>query len=230
LDEDLIVARIDYQLNSKHSIFGRHNAGNLDNESTYDGKNPISINNYGVHDLNYAIVLGDTYLIGSNMVNSVRLSASRTNVAKIADAYKSLADFGANYSPIGGHVIDMTVAGVGGGFAIGSTASVPGQAHTGANPSLSDDLSWIKGNHQFGFGGNLYKRIMNYWSGVNAVGSFSFNGTVTGLALADFLTGNAVSFSQGTNYGLYMYQYYASLYAQDAWKITPRLTVTYGLR
>ena len=124
----------------------------------------------------------------------------------------------------------MTVSGVGGGFAIGSTASVPGEAHTGPNFSITDDLSWVKGSHQFGFGGNVYKRVMNYWSGVNAVGSSSFNGTVTGLAMADFLLGDAVSFSQGTNYGMYLYQYYGSLYAQDSWKIKPRLTINYGLR
>ncbi|HEX5431951.1 MAG TPA: TonB-dependent receptor, partial [Bryobacteraceae bacterium] len=143
--------------------------------------------------------------------------------------YKSLADFGSNYSPIGGHVVDLTVRG-GGGFTIGSTASVPGQAHTGPNPSISEDISWVKGNHQLGFGGNVYKRIMNYWSGVNAVGGATFDGTVTGLGLADFLTGEAVSFNQGTNYGMYLYQYYASLYVQDSWKIRPRLTVNYGVR
>ena len=35
LDEDLIVGRIDYQKSEKHSIFGRYNAGHLNNESTY---------------------------------------------------------------------------------------------------------------------------------------------------------------------------------------------------
>ena len=230
LDEDLIVGRIDYQKSDKHSIFGRYNAGHLNNESTYDGHNPLSINNYGVHDLNYVIALGDTYLIGSNVVNSFRVAASRTNVVKIPDPYKSLADFGSNYSPAGGPVINLTVSGNGGGFAIGSTASVPGEAHTGPNASITDDVSFIKGSHQFGFGGNIYKRVMNYWSGVNAVGSSSYNGTVTGLAMADFLIGNAVSFSQGTNYGMYLYQYYGSLYAQDSWKVAKRLTVNYGLR
>ncbi len=230
LDEDLIVTRIDYQKSEKHTIFGRYNAGHLINNSTYDGHNPLSINNYGVHDLNYVIALGDTYLIRSNVVNSFRIAASRTNVVKIPDAYKSLSDFGSNYTPIGGSVINLTVAGVGGGFAIGSTASVPGEAHTGPNVSITDDVSFVKGAHQFVFGGNIYKRIMNYWSGVNAVGSSSFNGTVTGLALGDFLLGNAVSFSQGTNYGMYLYQYYASLYAQDSWKVNKRLTLNYGLR
>ena len=65
LDEDLIVGRIDYQKSEKHSIFGRYNAGHLNNSSTYDGHNPLSINNYGVHDLNYVIALGDTYVVSS---------------------------------------------------------------------------------------------------------------------------------------------------------------------
>ncbi|MBV9507550.1 MAG: carboxypeptidase regulatory-like domain-containing protein [Acidobacteriia bacterium] len=230
LDESLAVTRIDYQQSAKNTIFGRYSVGALDNHSTFDGKNPLSINNFGVNDLNYQFAIGDTYLVGANLVSSLRLSASRTNVVKLPDPYKSLADFGANYTPLGGPVIDLTVSGVGGGFAIGSTASVPGQAHTGPNLSLSEDLSWVKGSHQIQFGGNIYKRIMNYWSGVNAVGSVSFNGTVTGLALADFLTGNAVNFAQGTNYGMYLYQYYASLYVQDSWKLSRRLSLNYGVR
>ena len=48
--------------------------------------------------------------------------------------------------------------------------------------------------------------------------------------MADFLTGNAVSYSQGTVYGFYNRQYYVSAYAQDSWKITPRLTLNYGVR
>ena len=230
LDESIGVVRIDYQKSVKNTIFGRYSVGYLNTHSTYDGKNPLSINNYGVNDLNYQVALGDTYLFGSNIVSSLRLSASRTNVVKIEDAYKSLADFGANYSPIGGHVVNVAVSGVGGGFLIGSTAAVPGEAHTGANPSISEDISWVKGSHQLQFGGNIYERIMNYWSGVNAVGGPTFDGTVTGLALADFLLGDAVSFSQGTNYGMYLHQYYASLYAQDSWKINPRLTLNYGVR
>ena len=230
LDEDLGVVRLDYQQSAKNTIFGRYSVGKLHNFSTYDGKNPLSINNYGVDDLNYQFALGDTYLIGSNMVSSLRLSGSRTNVVKLEDNYKSLAEFGANYTPIGGHVIYTTVAGVGGGFTIGSTAAVPGQAHTGLNPSLSEDLSWVKGSHQLQFGGNIYKRIMNYWSDVNAVGGVRFDGTVTGLALADFLVGDAVSFNQGTRYGLYLYQYYGSLYIQDSWKISRRLSLNYGVR
>src|SRR2546422_2321282 len=71
---------------------------------------------------------------------------------------------------------------------------------------------------------------MNYWSGLNAVGSTMFDGSVTGLGLADLLIGNARSFNQGTTYGFYTRQYYESLYAQDTWKANRRLTLNYGVR
>ena len=106
------------------------------------------------------------------------LSASRTNVRKTPDNYKSYADFGANVTELGGKVISMTVTG-GLGFTIGGGAANPGQSHNGPNPSISEDLSWIKGNHQFGFGGTLYHQQMNYWSGVNATAAMTFDGTAT---------------------------------------------------
>jgi len=38
-------------------------------------------------------------------------------------------------------------------------------------PSVIEDLSWIKGSHQFGFGGAIYQQRLNYWSGTNGVGT-----------------------------------------------------------
>jgi hypothetical protein len=229
-DEDLPVGRIDYQVSSKHSLFGRFALGNLNVPSTYDGKNPLTINTYGVHDLNYQLAIGDTYLITTNLVNSLRVSASRTNIVKLPDNYASWQTFGANYTPLGGNVVDSAITG-GLGFNVGTSASVPGESHNGPNPSFTDEVSWVKGAHQFLFGGNLYHQRMNYWSGLNAVGVANFNGSAgTGLGMTDLLMGLSSGFSQGTAYGFYNRQYYASLYVQDTWKVSHKLTVNYGLR
>src|SRR5437867_7440943 len=91
-NEGLPVGRIDWQKSQKHPIFGRFSAGTLKVDSTFDGKNPLSNNTYGVDDLDYQLGNGDTYLIGANLVSSLRLSASRTNIVKIDDNYGSLAD------------------------------------------------------------------------------------------------------------------------------------------
>jgi hypothetical protein len=227
LDENLFVARIDYQQSEKNSIFGRFILGNLNSSSTYDGKNPLSILSFANHNRDYQLALGDTYLITTNLINSVRVSASRENVVKVPDPYKSLTDFGANITSDGTPTTTVTVTG-GGSFSIpGSQVS---QSHDGPNPSVTDDISWVKGDHQLGFGGNLYFQGMNYRSNRNAVGIAAFDGSVTGLGMADFLLGDALSFTQGTVYGFYQRQYYMSLYAQDSWKINRRLTLNYGVR
>ena len=227
--EDLYVGRVDWTKSQKNSFFGRFSGGKLNVDSTYDGRNPLSINTYGIDDLDYQLAFGNTYLIGSNVVSAFRLSASRTNVVKIKDDTNSLADFGSKYTPLGGKVINMIVSG-GVGFVIGGGGAVPGESHNGPNPSISEDVSWIRASHQLGFGGTLYHQQMNYWSGLNAVGSTIFDGSVTGFGLADLLIGNARSFMQGTTYGFYTRQYYESLYAQDTWKANGRLTLNYGVR
>jgi hypothetical protein len=226
-DENLWVAKVDWQQSQRNSIFGRFVLADLTVGSTYDGKNPLSVNTYGVHDLDYSLALGDTYLIGTGIVSSFRVAANRTNIPKVSDNYKSWHDLGSIMSDQGEHVMNLTVTGA---FTIGGGAAVPGQSHNGPNPSLNEDLSVVKGAHQLGFGGGWLHQGMNYWSGLVMVGATTFDGSVTGLPLADLLYGQASLFSQGLRYGYYIRQNYTSLYAQDSWKLTPRLTVNYGLR
>src|SRR6185369_16902533 len=110
-DEDLYVAKVDYQINSQQSFFGRFLGAKLNQSSTYDGKNPLSINSYGFNDLDYGIALGHTWVLNPNVVNSLRVGANRTNIVKLNDNYKSFADLGANVSPLAGSIIAVNVPG-----------------------------------------------------------------------------------------------------------------------
>ena len=228
-DENLGTGKFDYQINDKQSIFGRVTYAQLNQTSTYDGKNPLSINNYGLDDLDYGLALGHTWVITPNLVSSVRVGANRTNIVKVNDNYGSFADFGANVSPLGGKNIALTVNGA---FLIGGGAASPGASHNGPLWSINEDLTWVKGSHQIGFGGSIFQQRLNYWSGggVNATGAATFDGSVTGAPLADFMLGRPVSWSQGTLYGFYSRQYYRALYIQDSWKISRRLTANFGVR
>jgi hypothetical protein len=226
-DEDQIVSRLDYTMNSKSSFFGRFMLGRLNTGSTYDGKNPLSINTYGYKDFDYGINLGHTYLFSTNLINSFRVAANRTNIVKTGDNYKDWADFGANVTPLGGKMIAVATTGA---FTFGAGNASLGAQHNGPMPSVLDDLSWIKGAHQVQFGGAIYQQRLNYFSGTNAIGTATFDGTKTGVPLADFLMGLPSSFVQGTIYGFYTRQFYDSLYVQDSWKATPRLTLNYGVR
>jgi hypothetical protein len=226
-DEDLVNAKVDYQVNSQHSVFGRFTSAKLNVGSSYDGKNPLSISTYGLNDFDYGLALGDTWVISPNLVSAFRVGANRTNIVKIPDNYKSWAALGANITPVSGDVIAANVTGA---FVIGGGGASPGQSHNGPLWSIYEDLNWVKGAHQIGFGGSIYHQMLNYWSGVNGVGSATFDGNVSGVPLVDFMLGRPAIFSQGTNYGFYSRQYYEALYIQDSWKINRRLTANYGVR
>ena len=76
-DEDLVAAKVDYTINSRQSLFGRFYSAKLNQSSTYDGKNPLSIASYGFNDLDYGLALGHTFVISPTLINSLKVSASR---------------------------------------------------------------------------------------------------------------------------------------------------------
>ena len=99
----------------------------------------------------------------------------------------------------------------------------------------TDSLSWIKGHHTMKFGVDL-RHIEAVtplgFSGADNYGTFDYSSAqFTGQEFADFLIGAPSStfydVVQADNDGLTMH-YHA--YAQDQWKVTPRLTLSYGVR
>jgi hypothetical protein len=96
---------------------------------------------------------------------------------------------------------------------------------------IRDDLSWTKGAHQFKFGASwaLYKKIQDLFA--NTEGGFSFNGQYTGNDFADFLLGYAQNYSEAgvKDSGHWDNKSYV-IYAQDNWKVSPKLTLNLGLR
>ena len=52
---------------------------------------------------------------------------------------------------------------------------------------FSDDLTLVHGAHQFGFGANIAHWDSFSEANVRSPGQFTFDGSVTGIPLADFL-------------------------------------------
>jgi hypothetical protein len=226
-DENLITAKMDYQISPKNSIFGRYMSGGLTQTSTYDGRDPLSINTGRVHDLDYGFTLGDTYVFSPTVVNSLRVAGNRANVMTTQDKFSSWADLGANVDPLSQTIISVAATGA---FTIGGGPASSKGSHSVPMWSVFDDVSLIKGSHQIGIGGSIYQQGLNYFSYGNAVGTATFTGQSTGLLLGDFMMGLPSTFAQGTIYGFYERQFYDSLYVQDTWKVNSRLTANYGLR
>jgi Carboxypeptidase regulatory-like domain/TonB-dependent Receptor Plug Domain len=122
------------------------------------------------------------------------------------------------------------------GVSIGSYWSWLG---VGAQPNFSktgdgifsDDLTWVRGSHTLQFGGLYMWNIVRLNSSAFAQGNFSFSGSHTGDVAADFLLGQLATYSQSNvqRYGSFN-QHWFELYAQDDYKFTPRLTLSYGVR
>ena len=99
----------------------------------------------------------------------------------------------------------------------------------------TDTLSWTKGRHAMKFGGDI-RHIQAVsplgFNGADNYGTFDFSSALfTGNEFADFLLGIPNSSFYDTvqmdNDGRSTYY---NFYGQDTWQVTPRLTLSYGLR
>lgn len=120
---------------------------------------------------------------------------------------------------------------------------------------LTDIVSYTTGKHEFRFGGEYRQGRVNEFYFRHGLGSFAFDGTSgpwandplfngNEKALADFLAGdvsgctaakNAVSSSCGASIAVGNQERHVTVnavnfFGQDAWKFSPRLTLTFGLR
>lgn len=102
---------------------------------------------------------------------------------------------------------------------------------------LNDSVSWVKSKHNFKFGGGFRFLQFNVRRLTQGSGEFHFDptqtsngGTGNGDAVASSLFGlvNEGTLNYGGFSGVRYKDYY--LYAQDSYKLTPRLTLNYGLR
>jgi carboxypeptidase family protein/TonB-dependent receptor-like protein len=109
--------------------------------------------------------------------------------------------------------------------------------------SEGDSLMWVKGNHTFTFGGDFKRQDRNTITDANARGTFQFSGLFTselsngqpvpntGIDFADFLLGlpQFASVQYGAN-SSYFRQNAWDVFANDDWRINPKLTLMVGLR
>ena len=153
---------------------------------------------------------------------------------------------GADVFPTIGGISDCGFFGcTSGGFAPGIGASFDATAWE-EKPTGNLSLTWVKGNHTYKFGGDLTIEgyiTFNKW---RANGNFNFGnsqsgnpwengqslniGNPTGFGYASFLFGQPDNFSLAQVTDTKLGGHAFALYAQDNWKVTPKLTIEYGLR
>src|SRR5260370_11565149 len=170
----------------------------------------------------------DTYTISPSMVDQVWLSYTRNFGGRVSTPQMSLGDLGSKFQIQGTPSLPQLA--VSGYFTLGQAISGP---VAGTNfYSIRDVLSWNKGSHTFKFGGELSLDKDIQQTLLNNYGVFSFTGTKTksSNALSDFLLALPITMNQDAPLLPLANFFTVALFAQDDWKITPRLTLNLGLR
>jgi hypothetical protein len=219
--------RIDYLLNSKHTLFARYLITRIDTKVPYDiTHNVLATDQVGQDDQAQALALGDTYLISPTIVNSFHISGNRVGARTPAAVPFTPQDVGMNFYSYSGFV-PILMAGV--GFNLSFPTNFAAGSDTITNFGFNDDLTVVRGSHQFAFGGSLTRSLLNAHSYAWSQGLFIFAG-IFGSPLIDFLTGNVVNLHQANPNPDNVAQNLFGLYAADNWKVNKRLSISYGVR
>ena len=166
------------------------------------------------------------HLFTSNLMNSFRFAANRTN--RTDDLTPDGIPGGipqSLYFSTDPHFGAIDLSQIGAATA-GSVATTPVD-YTQDLFEYSDGLTWNKGNHVFKAGMDLQDYHFDGFSYSRWGGTFRFG------SMSAFLAGTANQFTgnlPGTDTHRRMRQWYDAFYAQDSWRLRDTLTVDYGLR
>lgn len=238
------VTRVDYTISSKQNVYGRYFVDGYQFPAYFDRNNILITTQSGNIQRVQTFTLGDAYSITPNAVNAAHISIlRRVNNRGYAANDINAVTLGATLYQFVPNGLQLSVTGsrfnIGGG-----TNSV---AHFNDNTAtIDDDVTWVKGRHQIAFGGEWVQNQLNIGNVYEGNGIFTFSGiysavgpaggTAVGDPNLDFLwgalgaNGSTAPFQQSKKQQNALRGPIPSLYVQDTYHATSRLTVVGGLR
>jgi carboxypeptidase family protein/TonB-dependent receptor-like protein len=212
--------RVDHRFGNRYQVFGRYNfapSQTADRGNVFSEVNPTDVDTQ-------LVTVGVNMSLGHNIFNALRGNYSVQNAGLIQglDSFKGAVPLDTSLLlgplPHSENRALFFAGGLAGPYAVGHDA-----ANRARQFNLVDDLSITVGTHQLKFGGDYRAIVVENVSFKNLVGFFVFNLQGFVNSGSGFLVTETVSPAK-------MVTQAVSLYAQDSWKISPRLAMIYGLR
>ncbi len=229
-DESQIVARTDWQVTPKDSVFVRSFVADYALAAYYDKTNILtSSTSPGLSDRVTSVIAGDTSVLSPSTVSLFRASFSRSAVRRVgAEGVPAMHDLGSNvYTPVPNYLGQVSISGYFSPNFPGG--AIPGYAITNIF-GISEDITMSLHAHQMAFGFNWTHTQLNGLGAFQMNPRMLFTGQLTGNALGDYMTGNLDTFLQGNGQVGADRQNAPALYLQDTWKVSSRLQLSMGLR
>ena len=239
--------RGDYVLDATNSFFARFSRGQADQTNTTRlATLPSGFGSGTNFNHPRGLSLGWTRIINSRLINEARVGFIRTTYGYTPPANDTqicvaLGIVNCNtpllggIALIGGYNSQIEYTGDFGSYLV---------PQTGYN--VNDSLTWTKGKNTFKFGGNILRRQLNLYRPLAGKGYFAIAGngnggccgvangsghTSTGYEVSDLLAGFMDGYGHGTNFGMVGTRSWENgFYAQDDYRISPRLILNLGLR
>jgi len=253
LDRSQYDFKVNYNRTEKHTIFVKYDfmdakSGGNGIFGVAGGPTPSGDPGLGKTTIQVAAI-GHTYTFSPNLVLDGTLGYERLNQNVKGTDYgtnygTTLGIPGLNGSDIRDSGFPDTSLGAYTGFGVPNWMPL---FRTDETYTTSHKLTYTKGAHELKFGFDLVRHHLNHWqpelSNGGPRGFFDFNGSVTAdnepnapattqyNAYAQFLLGLPDNTQKGQQYiEMTGREWQIGAFVQDRWQVTPKLTVTLGLR
>lgn len=239
-DTDQFTIRVDHQINEKNRLFGRYILYDSEQFVPFT-RNTIAFNpqappgfgsNYD--DFSQNVGIGLTTVLRPTLTSDFRIGFNRIESTR----NQVNADLGfldslgiSRIAPtLNRGIPNMSIP----GFASLGDPDILPIFRTDNTLYLSEGISWTRGKHTIQFGSEYSLSYFLLGTNIFSQGLFTFSdgiGSATGSAWSDFLLGRPFLGLIGTGIDRSRQKSnYLGLYFNDAFRVTPRLTISFGLR
>jgi hypothetical protein len=220
------LVRVDYSASAKNRLNFRFNKSYYDQPGIFANNNLLTYADQ-TPDTSYNTAVQATHIFSPTLLNDFRFGVTRETTSRHPPTNTpNVTDFGVmNIYQTPNKAIESF--GVSGFFSFGAFAD---SVFARTTFDWYDTVTWVHGRHSLALGGAFERARFNQSNHLFQNGTFSFTGDITGAAISDFLLGRLRTFTQGWGSFQRDRNILFSLFVEDTFKVSSRLTLNYGVR